>query len=137
MGGAAIGESRSHTRTGCWGADRSEEPTQKAAHALTNPVTLPSTSQQSRTPLASDCLCLEALIAVPCARPLSSNNRFCSSGEPRAAPNCPSVCGQHTLPHSSLSICSPTGALCPEPNTLLGGDGEGTAKCLRKGRMKA
>lgn len=35
---------------------------------LTNPVTLPSTPQQSRTSTTSDCLCLEALSTVPRAR---------------------------------------------------------------------
>lgn len=91
---------------------------------LTNPITLPSISQQSRTPTTSACLCLEALIPVPHARPLSSNSRSCSSGQPRAAPNCPSLCGQHTIPHGSLSIHFPTRALCPKPNTVLTGERE-------------
>lgn len=74
---------------------------------LTNPVTLPSTSQQSRTPTTSDCLCLEALITVPHARPFSSNGRSHSSGEPRAALNCLSAYGQHTILHGSLNTHFP------------------------------
>lgn len=77
--------------------------------------------------LASDCLCLKALITVPGARPLSSN-RFFSLGEPRVA---------QTVLQSMSSTHSPTGALCSKPNTLLGGDREGTAKGLRRGQMKA
>lgn len=84
------------------------EPTDLRNHVqghphLTNPVTLPGTSQQSRTPMTSDCLCLEALITVPHARPFSSNSRSCSSGEPRAALNWPSAYRQHTIPHGSLN----------------------------------
>lgn len=133
-GGCSHGKSQSQAHFKSWGTDRPQEPCARLP-LPTNPVTLPSISQQSRTPTTSDCLCIKALITVPYARPLSSNHRSCSSGEPRAAPNCPSLCGQHKIPHGSPSSHFPTGTFCP--NTLLTGEREQTATGLMKSQMKA
>lgn len=89
-------------------------------------------SGKEPTALQTQSLCLEALIVSP---ELLSSNRFCRLGKAQGSSKPEPEFAGNT--HTLGSLKALFGVLYPDLKVLLGGDVEGTAKGLRKVRIKA
>jgi len=109
-GGAAVGESQSCARTGCWGADRREEPTEghphpcEPCHSAQHFSAIENASGlRLSLPRGSD--------RCPQRKAAQFKQQVLQLRRAQAAPNCPSDCKQHMLPHGRPDTGSPTETL--------------------------